>query len=72
MSTELKTVIFEENDVAMTRYENGQRGVCVQLNQYDSFGTAHQLSMNKAEAVELAKALLEFATNSRPRADLEY
>lgn len=77
MSTQLKSVTAKTGEVSMTRYWGGeQNGKSVQLtfkkpeeerNRPD-FGYWY-LQMNKAQALELAAALVEFANDAREEAE---
>lgn len=74
MSTELKSVKMQSApDVSLTRFWGGKdRGACVQLTQL-TLGAVptpfHFMQFTKPEALEMAKALLEFATDSREEAE---
>ena len=73
MSTQLKGVTCKTGEVTMTRYFGGYLdGKCVQLtfkkpeeerNRHD-FGYWY-LQLSKADALELAAALVEFANDTR-------
>ena len=77
MSTQLKGVTAKTGEVSMTRYQGGeQNGKSVQLtfkkpeeerNRSD-FGYWY-LQMSKAQALELAAALVEFANDAREEAE---
>ncbi len=69
MSTELKPAA----GLGMTRFSGGAKlGVCLQLTQLSDGPLSKKcecygyVALTKADAVELAIALLEFATDKRP------
>lgn len=67
MSTELKGTTALNGEVSLTRYWGGQdRGMCVQVTPQwgESF-----LCLTKQQAVELAVALVEFASGIREEAE---
>ena len=73
MSTNLKGVTCKTGEVSMTRYFGGYlEGKCVQLTfkkseeerNRDDFGYWY-LQLSKADALELAAALVEFANDTR-------
>ena len=69
MSTELRAVQSEHGEIAMTRFSGGQRGVCVQLTRDgpSDDGFDH-IQLSRADALAMAAALIEFATNTREEA----
>ncbi len=63
MSTELKGVTDRNGTVSVTRFFGGNdEGRCVQLTP--QFGVGF-VSLTKAQALELAVALVEFANDTR-------
>ena len=63
MSTELKNVKVRNCTLGVTAFSGGTTdGVCVQLTPWGGQGYAQ---LTKAQAVELAQALLEFVTDTR-------
>ena len=67
MSTELKGTTALNGDVSLTRYFGGaENGMCVQVTP--KWGEQY-LSLTKRQAVELAVALVEFASDIREEAE---
>lgn len=65
MSTELKGCDSINGDVLLTRFYGGNKnGVCLQVTPPGGIHTPY-LSLTKDQAVELAIALIEFATGKR-------
>ena len=72
MSTELRAVQSEQGEIALTRFSGGDRGVCVQLTR-DSVTRGNlgvctgfdRIQLSRADALAMAAALIEFATNTR-------
>ena len=65
MSTELKGCDSIGGEVLLTRYFGGTKcGVCLQVTPPGGIHTPY-LSLTKDQALELATALIEFATGKR-------
>jgi len=69
MSTELEAVQSEHGDISLTRFSGGsERGVCVQLTRErrrpGEWGFDH-IQLNRDDALAMAAALIEFATDTR-------
>lgn len=65
MSTELKGTESINGNVQLTRYFGGkENGACLQVTPPGGTRTPY-LSLTKDQAVELAIALIEFATGKR-------
>jgi len=66
MSTELRAVQSEHGDISLTRFSGGERGVSVQLTRDNRNGTfCDHIQLTRSEALAMAAALIEFATNTR-------
>jgi hypothetical protein len=65
MSTQLKGTESINGNVMLNRYFGGtERGACVQVTPPGGSSTPY-LSLTKAQALELAVALVEFANGTR-------